>query len=323
MHAKLTARQAIACTVVCFIKKAPLLLILFFSLNLAAQKNKNPNLPAFGAVEKADLQMKECEFDPKAEAMILVDDGVLEYVFGRGMEIKRRIRVKILNSKGLEWANVHLNYKRERNEQDISDLEAQTYNLDGNGNIVTTKVDKKLVYEKKLNKKYSEKVFTFPDAKVGSIIEYKYTHFGIGLIDWYFQRSIPVRYSHFTVDFPAEIEVATNPFCVGKYESKNQNTSTRNISSYSMANVAAFRDEPYIINEDHYRDRLETKVLAYVVDGRRVNRLTNWVKVIKDLMEDEDFGVQLKKNIPRTADLDEKLKTITRPCVSTISSGMR
>jgi hypothetical protein len=30
-------------------------------------------------------------------------------------------------------------------------------------------------------------------------------------------------------------------------------------------------------------------------------------------MEDEDFGVQLKRNIPRTTDLDEQLKTITDP----------
>jgi hypothetical protein len=169
------------------------------------------------------------------------------------------------------------------------------------------------VYEKKLNKRSSEKVFTFPAVKVGSIIEYKYKHVGMGLIDWYFQRSIPVKYSRFKMDFPEEIEVHVTPHTSRNYEQKKETPGRRTISTYSMTNVPSFRGEPFIINEDFYRDRLETKVIAYTVDGRRYNRVANWVQVIKALMEDEDFGVQVKKNIPRTADLDEKLKTITQP----------
>jgi hypothetical protein len=126
----------------------------------------------------------------------------------------------------MDWANVHLPYMHERNAQDINGLEAQTYNLDGSGNIVVTKVEKKLIYDKKVNKKYSEKAFTFPEAKVGSIIEYKFKHSGIGLIDWYFQRSIPVQYSHFTIDFPNEIEVTTMPFCSNEYQSKVKTKGT-------------------------------------------------------------------------------------------------
>jgi hypothetical protein len=80
-----------------------------------------------------------------------------------------------------------------------------------------------------------------------------------------------------------------------------------------MRNIPAFRDEPYIINEDFYKDRLETKVVALDIRGSRENLSVDWVKVIEYLMQDEDFGVQLKKNIPRTADLDEKLKNISDP----------
>jgi hypothetical protein len=289
--------------------------IVFLTISLMAQKSKNsnPELPAFGKIDKADLEMKQCDFDDKAEALILLDDGQLEYVLGSGMELKRRIRIKILSDKGLDWANVHLSYRSERNAQDINNLEAQTYNLDGSGNIVVTKVEKKLVYEKKLNKKYTEKTFTFPEAKVGSIIEYKFKHSGIGLIDWYFQRSIPVKYSHFIIDFPEEIEVHVTPYCSRQYDQKNDDRSKRVAKTYSMSNVPAFRDEPFIINEDYYRDRLETKVIAVTIGGRRIIMASNWIKVIKDLMEDEDFGIQVKKNIPRTADLDAKLKNVTDP----------
>ena len=296
-------------------KPALLALTLALSLCVKAQKAKktDPNIPVFGAVEKTDLQMRACAFDEKAEALVLLEDGLLEYVMGSGMEMKRRIRIKILNDKGLDWANVHLSYRSESNLQDIAGLEAQTYNLDAAGNIVITKLDKKLVYDKKINKKYSEKAFTFPEVRVGSIIEYKYKHRGIGLVDWYFQRSIPVSYSHFTIDFPQEIEVATIPHCNRAYTSDKQEKALRVVQSYASSNVPAFRDEPYIINEDYYRDRLETKVVAYTLQGKRTSRVANWKQVINFLMEDEDFGTQIKKNIPRTAELDEMLKTVTAP----------
>jgi hypothetical protein len=282
-------------------------------LFLLAQKNKdkNPNLPPFGTVTKADLEMKQCDFDEKAEAMILIEEGALDFIVGKGIELKKRVRIKIFNNKGAEWANIHLSYLSERNAQDITNLEAQTYNLDANGNIVVSKVDKKLVYEKKLSKRYTEKAFTFPDVKPGSIIEYKYKHDGIGLIDWYFQRGIPVKYSHFVMDFPTELEVANTPFCSRQFEWDKKESSNRVTHTYSMSNVPAFRDEPFIINEDYYRDRIETKVIAVNLNGRRENMMMNWIQVIKILMEDEDFGVQLKKNIPRTADLDAKLKGIS------------
>jgi hypothetical protein len=289
-----------------------LTIVVFISISLLAQKNKKtkPDIPAFGEVEKADLEMKECDFDNKAEALVLIEEGDLNFL-STNSDLKRRIRIKILTQKGLDWANVHLRFRGEKNMQDITNLEAQTYNLDDKGNIVVTKIEKKLIYEKKINKKYSEKVFTFPEVKVGSIIEYKYKFSGVGLIDWYFQRSIPIRYSHFNVDFPSEIEFKVTPYCSHAYDEKDEDKNTRTSKSFTMNNVPAFRDEPFIINEDFYKDRLEIKVTAFNINGQRINRITNWVQVIKFLMEDEDFGEQLKKNIPRTADLDEKLKKIT------------
>ena len=297
-------------------RQVALLPLLLFTFSLVAQKNnksEKDNVPAFGKVEKADLEMKECDFDDKAEALVLLDDGQLDYLYTSGLELRRRVRIKILTDKGLDWANVHLTYMSERNAQEINNIEAQTYNLDASGNIVVTKVEKKLIYEKKLNKKYTEKVFTFPEVKVGSIIEYKFKHVRIGLIDWYFQRSIPVKFSRFTLDFPDEIDVSTTPFCSRKYEEKNESKHGRVTQSYTMIDEPGFRDEPFIINEDFYRDRLETKMVAYSVGGRRESRVVNWLRVIRYLMEDEDFGIQIKKNIPRTAELDAMLKNMTDP----------
>ncbi|RYY55400.1 MAG: DUF3857 domain-containing protein [Chitinophagaceae bacterium] len=285
---------------------------LLLSSCLFAQK-KDPELPSFGKVEKADLAMKTCDYDDKADALVLVDNGELTYLWGSGIEMKRRIRIKILNDKGLEWANVKLPYLSNGGAQDITGIDAQTYNLDESGNVVVTKLEKKLVYDKKIDKRTSEKIFSFPAVKVGSVIEYKYKHSGMGLIDWYFQRSIPVKYSRFSLDFPQEIEVNVSPVVSRDFASKSNSSGTRYEKTYSMTNVPAFRDEPYILNEDFYRDRLETKVIAYQENGLRKNNIANWLQVIRYLMEDEDFGVQVKKNIPRTADLDATLKTLPNP----------
>ena len=314
MQPKLTYKGIAAC--ISIIKRPAIFIaLLTCSIAVTAQKGKkgtDANLPPFGQIDKADLQLKTCEFDDQAEAMVLVDDGELAYIPNSGMELTRRIRIKILNSKGLDQANIHLPYRNlPGGTVYISDLEAQTYNLDDAGNVITSKVDKKQIYDKKLNKRYSEKVFTFPEAKVGSVIEYRFKHNGIGLVDWYFQKSIPVRYSRFRLDFPQEIEVTAIPSCAHEFQKADESTGTRSVSTYIMQKVPALRDEPFVINEDVYRDRLETKVVAFNVNGRRTSRIVNWVQVIKYLMEDEDFGAQIKKNIPRTADLDAKLKTIT------------
>jgi len=288
-------------------------------VTVLAHAQKTGDVPAFGKVEKADLEMKECDFDNKAEAVVLFDVGELYCDIAAmqpTMEMQQHIRIKILKDKGLNQADIHLIYKSYRNQESIKNLTAQTYNLDASGNVVVTKVEKKLIYDKPVDKNYSEIIFTFPEAKAGSIIEYKFTRArnGISLKDWYFQRSIPVKYSRYRVDFPAEIEVYATPLCVLPYEAKNDEKSTRTIHTYSMKNIPALRDEPYISCDKDYQQRIEVRFLAVTIPGSpRQSLVRTWPEEIKDLMADEDFGVQLKRNIPRTADLDEQLKNVTDP----------
>ncbi|OQP60648.1 hypothetical protein A3860_32115 [Niastella vici] len=310
-------------------KVITLLACLAISLASFAQKG-NSDVPAFGKVEKADLEMKDCDFDTKAEAMVLFDVGELYCdlsAFSSSMIFERHIRIKILKDKGKDKANVHLRYTRYHNLEYIKNLTAQTYNLDASGNIVTTKVEKQLIYEKTIDKYKSEQVFTFPEVKAGSIIEYKWTQTWatFDLENWFFQRSIPVKYSRYRIDFPNEIEVYATPLCVLPLESKRESKGTRSIQIYSMKNIPALRDEPYISCDKDYLQRLELRFLAVNFPTHRESLIKTWPERIKTLMEDEGFGVQLKRNIPRTADLDEQLKNITDPYyrMTTIHSYVR
>lgn len=283
---------------------------ILISISIFGQKSKgkDSNIPAFGKVEKADLELKECEFDKNAEAMVMFEKGQLDFIIGKGIDLERHVRVKILNDKGKDNADIHIRYYSYHNEEEIKDLTAQVYNLDPSGNIVVTKVEKKLIFNKPINKRFSEIAFTFPEVKAGSIIEYKYKHIGTGLINWYFQSSIPVKHSEFTFDYPNEVEMAFTPRCYLPYNQKSDNSGTRSVRFYSMENIPALRDEPYILNENDYLQKIESKPVAINVDGRRESILLTWPRVIRILMEDEDFGVQIKKEIPRTEELDKALR---------------
>jgi hypothetical protein len=294
------------------------LLLVAGLLTAAAAQAQKSDVPAFGKVEKAELEMKDCDFDKKAEAVVLFDVGELYCDLSMAMgtvtiDIERHIRIKILKDKGFDQANIHIRYHSFRNDEYVKNLTAQTYNLDAGGNIVVTKVEKDQVYNKAINKRYSEQVFTFPQVKAGSVIEYKYTIKNVSLKSWYFQQSVPVKYSRYRIDFPNEIDVYSTPYCSLHYDASKTTKGTRTIQVMSMNNIPALRDEPYISCDRDYLQRVEIRPQALNLPTQRINLVQQWPKVIRDLMEDEDFGVQLKRNIPRTADLDEQLKTITDP----------
>ena len=146
------------------------------------------------------------------------------------------------------------------------------------------------MYNKKLSKRTSEDAFTFPEVKPGSIIEYKYVldAGSLNLPDWYFQRSIPVKYSQFTLNFPPELEVLAQPYCSLDYGRKESQKGNRDIKVFTMQNVPALRDEAFISCEDDYLQKIRTSIAAVNTPLRRISLIRYWPSVIKDLMEDED-----------------------------------
>ena len=53
----------------------PFVFLFLFSFCSSAQKGQ----PAFGKVDMADLQMKDCDFDKGADAVVLIDWGNTYY----------------------------------------------------------------------------------------------------------------------------------------------------------------------------------------------------------------------------------------------------
>jgi hypothetical protein len=301
------------------------LLLIFFSTTIFAQKE----LPAYGKIDKSDLLLKECEFDKDAEAYTLVNYGDVHYnIVAENFNIvtNRRTRIKILKDKGLEQANIKLHFYSKSNYEEIRNISGVTYNIDNAGNVVTTKLEKSAVYIKKLNNKVSEVSFTMPDVKVGSVIEYKYTDSKKSIRDvddWYFQDDIPTRISMYRILIPSIFRFATQLLVYQQVEQKDDvvndnlyykggSISTRSEEkTYILKNVPALRDEPFMGAEKDYLQRIVSQLGRIVYGNGEVEEIqSTWPKITEDLLADDDFGMQLKKNLAHTKSLDDSLKNV-------------
>lgn len=320
-----------------------LLALLCYCLTSTAQKGQ----PSFGKVDKADLLMKDCDFDPGAEAMILIDYGNIYYdrgtvgysVFKTIME--NRVRIKILKEKGFRHADIQIPYYTHNNEEKIAKLQANTYNLDESGKVITSEVKKSSIYSKKIDGNYSMMIFTFPDVKVGSIIEYSYTseRETLDLSDWTFQDRIPVRYSEYQLKIPQIFRFSVQPSNVDPIEQKHD-VITESISmdegfietkvlksNYIMRNLKGVKDEPYMGSAKDYMQRIDFQMTQlHYSDTRIIDISVKWSDLIKNALKNSsDFGRQLEKVVPASKSFVEEAKLIADPeaRIKFIYNGLR
>ena len=296
-----------------FMRNLILWSFLLCTANAFAQSSEDP-IPAFGKVTRSEMEMKECAFDKNAEAEILLENKEVLcklYAYSVDTEIKRHIRIKILNNKGLDHANIHIPFYDHNGEEKISDLQANTYNLSPSGEVIVSQVDKKSFYKKALNKRISEIVFTFPEVKPGSVIEYEYKVLsagvdGVGI--WYFQRSLPVKLSRYKLTLPEEIETINRPYGNMQVKETSAKEKYNNITVYTMNDVPALREEPYMTCADDYLWRISVRLTGIRTPQRYYPLGSSWGRIVAGLMQDYDFGDQLKKDIPRTDELEALVK---------------
>lgn len=290
----------------------------------------------YGKIDQADLEMKACDFEKDANAEILFDKG--DVYFGDDlnsitMDVHKRI--KIFNEHGNKQAEIHLRYRDFDHVEYITGLQAETINL-SDGKQVISKLDKKQVFVRRLDKYWSEMAFTLPDVKAGSVIEYKYrwnTTLFYNMPSWFFQNEIPTRYSEFSTAIPDFFYFRPQPHLFrqmaidrtsadGKSyqdisldaQSNSHITNipyTVNKEVRAMAQVPSIPDEPFmsafIDNAESLRFQLVTiKPIAGIL---RTGNDT-WAKVAGSLINDEDFGQQLNRSLSKERELIDKAKSL-------------
>jgi hypothetical protein len=285
------------------------LTLVFSSLLLFLVTAAQDKIPAFGKIDKADLEMKDCNFDPGAEAVVLIDIGEMQFAYvaqvGLQSETDYRARIKILKASAVDRANIKLKYYTKNRYGEVTNLNGVSYNLDASGNVIETKLEKTAIFKKIINDEYSEISFALPNVKVGTVFEYKYklSRRSFGYIPaWNFQQKIPVKYSAYRIIIPQYFQF--NVQTVKRQELEQKNTKTTG-TWYIMENVPALKEEFNSPGLQDYLQRIEFQLSK--IDAPGYYYENTWPKIIERLLEDEDFGGVLKKNIKTDKDLENQL----------------
>ncbi len=269
-----------------------LLSIACITAALAQTPYAGPTTQAFGKVDKADLDMTSCDFEKDANAEVLFDQGTVYFTPQYDLVFERHMRIKIFNDKGNEWANVKIPYYGGSSEQVFSGLQAETINVN-NGAIEITKVDKKQIFNKPLDKLRNQVTFAFPNVKAGSIIEYKYdiTSEDLGLFpDWFFQHDIPTRYSELSTTVPGELFYKNLVMVTMPYVKNTQEVK-------ALANVPSLRDEPFMSSWHDNAQRIYYVLGSITAPGYMKDFATTWNKVGEDEWGFDDFGGQIRRKL--------------------------
>ena len=284
-------------------KLFPIVIFLLSIKIVNAQTTPPSPIQPYGKVDTSDLRMTSCSFEPDANAEILFDSGVVSYKFSSVITEWHK-RIKIYNDKGMDEANTRIEYLAHRDE-DITDVEAETINLN-NKTIEYTAVDTKLIYTQDVDKETKAIIFTFPNVRPGSVIEFKYkktTPYGFNYPDWYFQTSIPCRYSEFDASF---INLYKFSILTKIYQPLVKDTSmltsspkgTRHI--WAMANIKTYKQEKYMDYPDDYVQCVLTRI-----DYRG----ETWMRVGDRMLNDWDFGDEIKKMLSKEDGIINKANT--------------
>ncbi len=284
------------------------------ALTLAAKAQQTTSLDQeYGKINQADLEMKACDFEKDANAEVLIDKGDLYYdqTFNVVLEVHRRI--KIFNDNGKSNADIVIPFDGGDRSEFITGLQAETINL-VDGKVEITKLDKKQIYIKNIDKVKSEMIFTFPNVKSGSIIEYKYVWNGVdyGYIPlWSYQEDIPVRYSELDTKLPDLLYFNTRVkslLRLTKYATSEESGSigigqdavnyTNECAKREMDNIPSLKDEPYMSSKIDNRASISFILTSIKpINGFVKSRADTWAKIGGALADDDDFGHQLKRKL--------------------------
>jgi len=281
-------------------------LLLFFAFSFFSQSGfAQIELPPLGTVNTSEFDIKECNFDKTADALVIYDQAISNYNDEYNLVTQRRIRFKILKESGIERGNIHIRFYSKDKFEFIAGINAVVITPMENKNFTTTALDRKTIFTRKLNELQSEIVFALPNIKVGSIIEYQYEsvkqHYG-GLDDWYFQKDLPVMLSSYKLYI---LPNTSFNYVVHKASFMNISVQPHRESGsvlFEMKNVPGLRDEAYSTSYKKYLQRVSFQLSSVTQRGVETKYSNDWRELNKDFLDNRNFGAQINKKLSSPAD---------------------
>ena len=275
-----------------------LFLALVFLLSYSAVSAQSIKM---GDINENELALTEVSYEPGASAVILAASGDSRF-YGGMLETIYFYRIKILSEAGKEYADIRLRYYRgDSGTENLSGVKAQLVNV-VDGKPTETKIGKEHIHDVEIGDGYWETRISFPDAQVGSILEYTYK---IGdknltfLDGWSFQRSIPTLYSKYQIIMIPQLEYKM----IGQgynFFHNSQKQVNNGTYAWELRNLYSLKEEPYMKNYRDYQERVEFQLSRYQsagnssnggysaggpAPGEFVDVLNTWEKLGDDLIE--------------------------------------
>ncbi len=274
------------------------------------------DLPAPGQFSNEELNMKECPFDKDADAVILFDDARSNYDDEYRLITTHRIRIKILTERGLDEGNIKIDYHSGDDFEYLKDISATTYVPGDNGGITEYQLDKKSIYNEKIDQYYSRIKFAFPNVKPGCILEYQYESDKKSYspqMHWDFQSYLPVVRSSYLLQILPNAEFTYIVQKKSNYPITVRPQPDQGEIYFEMDNIPGLNEEPYMDAPKDYLQRVELQFSGYSTvqssgygttsSKQEVN--TTWRALANDLESDKSFGGALKKGLTIPHDLDQ------------------
>lgn len=296
-------------------KRNLIISLLILLLNFCTTKLFPQYRLPFGDITPAQLSNKPYKPDLGADAIVLSDIGVasFNYVNGFYIELERDVRIQIVNSDGFGYANIQIEYFT---DDRINNYRASTFNT-RSGEKSETKVQKESFITEYKNRQVKSLKFNFPDVHEGSIVEFSYimrlTNTSLyTLVPWRFQSDIPTVYSSITITYPEACQyksIITGSATDVNTTSLRKEASVFGKSGYiitgnwSVHNMPAFREEPYIKSKKEHLTKLSFELQSFDFPGEFYKEITpTYSDLASKLLDWEDFGRALKVNLSQIAE---------------------
>ncbi|WP_281310716.1 DUF3857 domain-containing protein [Flavobacterium flavigenum] len=293
-----------------------------------------------GKVTVAELEERAHPKDSSAPAAILFKKAKTFFIYdiknGFTANHVYEFKIKIYKKEGLSWANQKVKYYvgyENMNKDYLEFSNAFTYNIE-NKNIIKTKLDGQGVFKNNVNKYWNEKTITFPNVKVGSILEFKYILKSENIVnfpDFQCQYEVPVNYFQYKTEIPEFYiykplligyqNIVTESKMVGGHQNftneynQSRSFNYRQIDAvYSCKDIPALIEEPYVDNLENYRISIRHELERVRLPEQPVKDYAQtWEGVATTIFKNENFGKQLNEKMFLTEDLNRILININSP----------
>ena len=266
-----------------------------------------------------ELKMTIYQKDTTAVAVVLYEQGntFMNPSKNYNLSTTYYYRIKILKKEGFSKGIIQIPFYK---KESIDDINAYTYNLVAN-TIQKKHLLKKDIFKNKETENWTTLSFTLPDIKVGSVIEYSYTHttpYFQRLDDWYFQSDIPKIKSEYESAILGNYRY--NVSLKGYYKLNKNNPSVIKrcvqipglteggctVLSLGMKDMPAFKEEDYLTSKKNYISRVTFELESFTGSRGNKTRYTDtWKSTDSRFKSGEYFGSELrksnffKKNVPQ------------------------